>query len=53
MTNIAREVNEFLDRSPCVRRNMDIKLINTSALAKMIIKEKNLDAEKWMQLSVR
>lgn len=43
MTNIAGEVNKFLDKSPCVRRNMDIKLINISALARRIIKEKKLD----------
>jgi len=43
MTNIAGEVNDFLDKSPCVRRNLDIKLINISALARMIIKEKKLD----------
>ncbi len=43
MTNTAGEVKNFLDKSPCVRRNMDIKLINISALARMIIKEKKLD----------
>jgi len=43
MTNIAEEVRYFLDKSPCVRRNLDIKLINISALARMIIKEKKLD----------
>jgi len=43
MTNITREVKNFLDKSPCVRRNLDIKLINISALARMIIKEKKLD----------
>ena len=44
MTNVAEEVKKFLDNSPCIRRNMDIKLINVRALAKMIIKEKKLNA---------
>lgn len=43
MTNVSREVKKFLDKSPCVRRNMDIDLINISALARMIIKEQNLE----------
>ena len=43
MTNVAGEVKKFLDNSPCIRRNMDIKLINTRGLSKMIIEEKKLD----------
>ena len=35
MTNIANEINEFLDRSHCLRRNMDINLIKTNAFAKI------------------
>ena len=36
MTNVVGEVKDFLDKSLCVRRNMDIKLINISALARMM-----------------
>jgi aspartokinase len=43
MTNIAKEVKRYLDKSPCIRRNLDIDLINISALARRIINEQNLD----------
>jgi len=44
MTNITHEVLKMLDNNPSIRRCMSQGLINTTALAKYIIKEKNIDA---------
>jgi aspartokinase len=44
MTNITHEVLKVLDNNPSIRRCMSHGLINTTALAKYIIKEKNIDA---------
>ncbi|KYK28554.1 hypothetical protein AYK20_07075 [Thermoplasmatales archaeon SG8-52-1] len=44
MTNITHEVLKTLDNNPSIRRCMSQGLINTTALAKYIIKEKNIDA---------
>ena len=43
MTNITHEVLKMLDNNPSIRRCMSQGLINTTALAKYIIKEKNID----------
>jgi predicted regulator of amino acid metabolism with ACT domain len=40
MTNITNQVWKTLDNSPCIRRCISKGLINTTALAKYIIKEK-------------
>ena len=48
MTNIAKEVNKYLDKSPCIRRNLDIGLINISSLARRIIKEQNLNTSAML-----
>ena len=45
MTNIVHEVWKILDTSPSIRKDMGLGLINNSALARYIIKEKKLDAE--------
>ena len=42
MTNIVHEVWKFLDKNPNIRREMSRGLINYSALARYIIKEKNI-----------
>ena len=44
MTNIVHEVWKILDNSPSIRRNMSRGLINSSALARYLIKEKKVDA---------
>ena len=44
MTNITHEVLKTLDNNPSIRRCMSQGLINTTALAKYIIKEKNINA---------
>ena len=44
MTNITHEVLKMLDNNPSIRRCMGQGLINTTALAKYIIKEKNINA---------
>lgn len=44
MSNITHEVWKILDNSPSIRRDMNLGLINTSALARYIIKEKKLSA---------
>jgi len=44
MSNITHEVWKIIDNSPSIRKNMSIGLINTSALARHIIKEKKLNA---------
>ena len=44
MTNIVHEVWKILDNSPSIRINMRRGLINSSALARYLIKEKNVDA---------
>jgi len=44
MTNITHEVLKMLDNNPSIRQCMSQGIINTTALAKYIIKEKNLDA---------
>lgn len=41
--NIAKHVWYFLDRNPCITRNMSAGLINTRALAKYLIKEEKID----------
>ena len=43
MTNITHYVWKMLDNSPSIRRCMSQGLINTTALAKYIIKEKKID----------
>jgi len=43
MTNIQHKVWEMLDHSPSIRRELGRGLINFSALARYIIKEKNID----------
>ena len=42
MSNITHEVWKILDNNPSIRRNMNQGLINTSALARYIIKEKKI-----------
>jgi len=44
MTNIVHEVWKILDNSPSIRREMGRGLINSSALARYLIKEKKVDA---------
>jgi len=44
MSNITHEVWKILDNSPSIRRDMNRGLINTSALARYIIKEKKISA---------
>ena len=44
MTNITHQVWNILDNDPSIRREMKRGLINTSALAKYIMKEKKVDA---------
>jgi hypothetical protein len=44
MTNITHEVLKTLDNNPSIRRCMSQGLINTTALAKYIIKEKKIEA---------
>jgi aspartokinase len=44
MANIVHEVWKILDNNPSIRREMNRGLINTSALARYIIKEKKVDA---------
>lgn len=44
MTNITHEVLKMLDNNPSIRRCMSQGLINTTALAKHILKEKKIDA---------
>jgi aspartokinase len=44
MTNITHEVLKTLDNNPSIRRCMSQGLINTTALAKHIIKENKIDA---------
>jgi len=44
MTNIVHEVWKFLDNNPAIRREIDKGLINTSALARYIIKDKKIDS---------
>ena len=44
MTNIVHEVWKILDNSPSIRREMSRELINHSALARYIIKEKKVKA---------
>jgi aspartokinase len=44
MTNITHEVLKMLDNNPSIRRCMSQGLINTTALAKYILKEKKMDA---------
>ena len=41
--NIIDEVNEVLNRNPCIRMNMGKGLINIRALARYIIKERKLE----------
>lgn len=43
MPNIVHEVWKILDDNPTIRREMNRGLINTSALARFIIKEKKID----------
>ena len=43
MTNIVHEVWKALDDNPCIRRNMNLGIINTRALAKYLIIEQKLD----------
>jgi aspartokinase len=43
MTNIVHEVWKFLDTNPSIRREIARGLINTSALARYIIKEKQIN----------
>lgn len=43
MTNIVHKVWKILDNRPCIRRAMSQGLINTTALAKYIIKEKKVE----------
>jgi aspartokinase len=43
MTNIVHKVWKILDENPCIKRVMRQGLINTSALAKYIIKEKKVE----------
>jgi len=44
MSNITHDVWNILDNSPSIRRDMSRGLINTSALARYIIKEKKISA---------
>lgn len=44
MSNTVKEVWQYLDDNPCIRRTMQCDLINSRALAKHIIKEKKLDS---------
>jgi aspartokinase len=44
MSNITHKVWKILDDNPIIRRGIDLGLINTSALARYIIKEKKLPA---------
>ena len=44
MSNITHEVWKILDNNPSIRRDLNRGLINTSALARYIIKEKKLSA---------
>jgi aspartokinase len=44
MTNIVHEVWKVLDNNPSIRKEMNRNLINISALARFIIKNKKLDA---------
>jgi aspartokinase len=44
MSNITHEVWKILDNNPSIRRDMNRGLINTSALARFIIKEKKIPA---------
>ena len=44
MSNITHEVWKILDNSPSIKRDMSRGLINTSALARYIIKEKKVSA---------
>jgi aspartokinase len=43
MTNITHEVLKILDNNPCIRRCLSQGIINTTALAKYILKEKNMN----------
>ena len=43
MTNIVQQVWRILDNSPSIRRDMGLGLINTSALARYLIKEKKVE----------
>ena len=42
MTNITHQVWNIIDSSPCIKRNMSDGLINTTALARYLIKEKKV-----------
>lgn len=42
MTNITHQVWNIIDNSPCIKRNMSNGLINTTALARFLIKEKKI-----------
>ena len=54
MTNITHEVWKILDNNPSIRRNMSQGLINTSALARYIIKETKLSASlDAVQIAIR
>ena len=54
MTNITHEVWKILDNNPSIRRNMGQGLINTSALARYIIKDKKLPASlDAVQIAIR
>jgi len=44
MTNITHDVWKTLDNNPSIRREMNRGLINASALARYLIKEKKIDA---------
>ncbi len=43
MTNLTHEIWNFLDSEPSIRRELSRGIVNTMALAKYIIKAKNLD----------
>ncbi len=45
MTNIVRIVGKYLDKQPCIQRDMRRGLINTRALSKYIIKQQALDVK--------
>ena len=44
MSNITHEVWKIIDNSPSIRKNISLGLVNTSALARYIIKDKKLNA---------
>jgi len=44
MTNIANEVWKFLDKDPCVKRDLARGLVNIRALARYLLTEKKLDS---------